>query len=390
METNELPLLLIFGLLFLLGLVADLVGRHTAIPRVTMLIVAGLAVGPMGLDLLPRALVELWFPPLTVLALSLVGFLLGEKLSVSALRAHGGTVIAVTLGETLASLIAVLLALLALGIDPVPAILLAGISTASAPTATFDVVREAGVEGEFADTLLAVVALDDAVALFLFSLSLAAASAIAGEQATLLSLGGGIAEIGGSVLIGAGLGVPMAYLTGRIRPGEPTLAEAMGFVLLCGGLAHWLALSPVLASMTMGAVVASLAKHHERPFHAIEGVEWPFLILFFILAGASAHIEALLLVGGITATYMVFRCLGTSAGAWLAAGIAGAGPATRRWIGLCLYPQAGVSIGMALMAAQRFPAFEPFLLPTILASTVIYEVLTPALTRKALRATASA
>ena len=148
-----------------------------------MLIVAGLAVGPIGLDLLPRALVELWFPPLTVLALSLVGFLLGEKLSVSALRAHGGTVIAVTLGETLASLIAVLLALLALGIHPVPAILLAGISTASAPTATFDVVREAGVEGEFADTLLAVVALDDAVALFLFSLSLAAASAIAGHIA---------------------------------------------------------------------------------------------------------------------------------------------------------------------------------------------------------------
>ena len=133
MQTNELPLLLIFGLLFLLGLVADLVGRHTAIPRVTMLIVAGLAVGPMGLDLLPRALVELWFPPLTVLALSLVGFLLGEKLSVTALRAHGGTVVAITLGETLASLVAVLLALLALGVHPVPAILLAGISSASAP-----------------------------------------------------------------------------------------------------------------------------------------------------------------------------------------------------------------------------------------------------------------
>jgi Kef-type K+ transport system membrane component KefB len=390
METSELPLLLIFGLLFLLGLGADLVGRHTAIPRVTMLIIAGLAVGPIGLDLLPRGLVDLWFPPLTALALSLVGFLLGEKLSVTALRAHGGTVVAITLGETLASLVAVLLALLALGVHPVPAILLAGISSASAPTATFDVVRESGIRGEFADTLLAVVALDDAIALLLFSLSLAVASAIGGENTALWSLGGGLAEIGGSLLIGAALGVPMAYLTGRIRPGEPTLAEAMGFVLLCGGLAHWLELSPVLASMTMGAVVASLAKHHERPFHAIEGIEWPFLILFFILAGATAHIDALLLVGGITAVYMMFRCLGTYAGAWLAAYLARVDPATRRWIGVCLYPQAGVSIGMALLAAQRFPALEPYLLPTILASTIIYEIVTPALTRKALRATRSA
>ena len=385
METSELPLLLIFGLLFLLGLGADLGGRHSVVPRVTMLILAGLAVGPIGFDLLPRDLVDLWFPPLTTLALSLVGFLIGETLSASALRAHGGTVVAITLGETFASLVAVLLVLLALDIHPVPAVLLAGISAASAPTATFDVVHESGVHGDFADTLLAVVALDDAFALLLFSISLAIASALVGDGSILLSLGSGLSEIGGSLLVGAGLGVPMAYLTGRIRRGEPMLAEAMGFVLLCGGLAHWLELSPVLSSMTMGVVVASLAKHHERPFHAIEGVEWPFLILFFILAGASAHAEALSLVGGITLAYMLFRCLGTYAGAWMGAYLTRADRMTRRWIGHCLYPQAGVSIGMALMAAQRFPAFEPYLLPTVLASTIIYEVLTPALTRKALR-----
>jgi Kef-type K+ transport system membrane component KefB len=387
MHTNDVPVLLIFGALFLLGLGADLLGRRSAIPRVTLLILAGLAVGPIGFDLLPRDLVETWFPPLTTLALSLVGFLLGEKLSISALKAHGRAAVAITLGETTATLVAVLLALLALGVHPVPAILLAGIATASAPTATFDVVHEARAHGEFADTLLAVVALDDAVALLLFSCCLAAASAVAGEHSLVSSIGAGAQEIGGSLLLGAVLGVPMAYLSGRIRPGEPTLAEAMGFVLLCGGVATWLDLSPVLSSMTMGAMVASLAKHHERPFHAIEGVEWPFLILFFVFAGASAHADALLLVGGITAVYMLFRCAGTYAGAWLGAYLAETDATTRRWIGLCLYPQAGVSIGMALLAAQRFPAFEPWLLPTVLASTVIYEVLTPALTRRALRAT---
>lgn len=386
MQINELPILLIFGLLFLLGLAADLTGRHTIVPRVTLLILAGLAVGPVGFDLLPRNLIEDWFPPLTTVALALVGFLLGEKLSGSALRAHGRAVLAITLGETAAALAVVLVALLAIGVDPVPAILLAGVASASAPMATFDVVRECGARGEFPDTLLAVVALDDAAALLLFSLALSAAAALAGDYGTLTGLWHGLREIGGSLLLGAGLGVPMAYLSGRIRPGEPTLAEAMGFVLICGGAASWLDLSPVLAAMTMGAVVASLARHHDRPFHAIEGVEWPFLILFFILAGATAHGEALVLVGGITAVYMAARCVGTYAGAWAGARSIRATTSMRRWIGLCLFPQAGVSIGMGLMAAQRFPEHEALLLPVVLASTILYEIVTPAITRRALLA----
>jgi len=386
MHLSEPPILLILGLLFLLGLAADLIGRHTFVPRVTLLILAGLAVGPVGFDLLPQALVRDWFPLMTTLALSLVGFLLGEKMSVTELRAHGRVVLGITLAETTLALVAVALALLAIGVHPVAALLLAGISAASAPTATYDVVHECGIRGEFADTLLAVVALDDAVALLLFSMMMAAASAVDGNHSVMLSLAGGVREIGGSLLLGAALGVPMAYLTGRILPGEPTLAEAIGFVLLCGGLATWLDLSPVLSAMVMGAVVASLARHHDRPFHAAEGIEWPFLVLFFILAGASTHAGALIMVGGITLVYMISRCAGTFAGAWAGAAWADADPAVRKWIGWCLFPQAGVALGMALMATQRFPEFEAFLLPVVLASTVVYEIAAPAVTRRALQA----
>jgi Kef-type K+ transport system membrane component KefB len=386
MAWSESPILLTLGLLFLLGLAADLVGRHTFVPRVTLLILVGLAAGPIGFDLLPAALVSDWFPPMTTLALSLVGFLLGEKLSITELRAHGRLVISITVAETTMALIAVALALLAIGVHPVAALLLAGIAAASAPAATFDVVHECGIKGEFPDTLLAVVALDDAVALLLFSVMMAVAAAVDGSQSVMSSLLGGLSEIGGSLLLGAVLGVPMAFLTGRIRPGEPTLTEAMGFVLLCGGLATWLDLSPVLCAMVMGSVVASLASHHDRPFHAIEDVEWPFLVVFFILAGASAHPGAVLMVSGITVVYMLSRCAGTFVGAWAGADWAGASPALRKWIGWCLFPQAGVALGMALMATQRFPEFAAFLLPVILASTVIYEIAAPAVTRRALHA----
>jgi Kef-type K+ transport system membrane component KefB len=351
-----------------------------------LLILSGLAVGPAGFNLLPEEMLREWFPLLTTVALSMVGFLLGQKLSFRELRSHGKVVMGITIGETTGAVLAVVGVLLYLGVHPVAALLLAGIAAATAPAATFDIVRESGVSGDFPDTLLAVVALDDAWALLLFSLVLAIASALNGDSSPMTATMQGIGEISGSLLFGAALGVPMAYLTGRIRPGEPTLAEAMGFVLLGGGIATWLDLSPILCSMVMGSMVASLARHHERPFHAIEGIEWPFLILFFILAGASAHPQALLAVGGITFAYLVFRCAGSYAGARVGAAWAGADRTTRRWIGLCLFPQAGVAMGMVLMASQRFPEFADLVLPTILASTVIYELVTPVITRRALLA----
>jgi Kef-type K+ transport system membrane component KefB len=178
---NDAPVLLILGILFFLGLAADLLGRHTPVPRVTLLILCGLAVGPAGIDLLPPELIRDWFPPLTTLALSLVGFLLGHKLSINELRAHGTVVLGITVGETTGALLLVATALLLMGVQPVVALLLAGVATATAPAATFDVVKESGIKGEFPDTLLAVVALDDAWALFLFSLMLAVAASVNGD-----------------------------------------------------------------------------------------------------------------------------------------------------------------------------------------------------------------
>jgi len=383
---NDVPILLILGVMFLIGFAADLAGRHSMVPRVTLLILAGLAIGPSGFNLLPAAFVTEWFPILTTLALTLVGFLLGQQMSIKELKKRGKLVISITLGETSGAMLAVGIGLIVLGVNPVVAILLAGISAATAPAATFDIVRESGVKGEFPDTLLAVVAFDDAWALFMFSLMLAGASTLNGDSSAMTSIWYGLREIGGSLLLGAILGTPMAYLTGRIRKGEPTLAEAMGFVLVCGGVATWLDLSPVLSAMIMGSIVASLASHHKRPFHAIEDIEWPFLLLFFILAGASAHLDALMSVGTITLAYMLFRCAGSYAGAWTGASLANASQASRRYLGLGLFPQAGVALGMTLMASQRFPEYASILLPTVLSSTILYELFTPVITRKALKA----
>lgn len=352
----------------------------------TLLLLSGLAIGPAGLAILPDGFVREWFPALTGIALAFIGFLLGQQLSLSALKARGIVVVAISLAKVSAAWLAVALALLLMGADPVIALLLAGIAPATAPATTYDVVRESAATGEFAETLLSVVALDDVWGMLIFIVMLACAGVVNGEAVAGVELAGSLIEIGGSILLGISLGIPMALLTGRVQWGEPTQAEALGFVLLGAGIAQWVGVLPILTAMVMGITVASLASHHERPFNAIEGIEWPCMILFFVLAGASLEIEALLFAGGLTAVYVVFRCAGIYAGTRIGCRITGTSRPTRRWLGLALFPQAGVAIGMALLAAQRFPETASVVLTVIVASTVLLETLGPVLSRQAIRA----
>lgn len=374
--------------MFLIGLAADLIGRFTFLPRVTLLLLGGLALGPTGFALLPEAFLQTWFPALTNIALALIGFLLGQQVSISALRLHGAQIITISIVKVIGTWLVVAAGLFALRADPVIVLLLAAIASATAPTAIYDVVHEFRAKGEFVDTLLSVVAIDDVWGLILFILVMAATGVLAGDASIGAGVASGLREIGGSLLLGIALGIPMAYLTGRVRRGEPMLAEGMGFVLLGAGAAEWFQVSPILTAMTMGTTVASLAKHHERPFHAIEGIEWPFMILFFVLAGASLETAALEHAGFATVAYVVLRCTGIYLGARIGCRIAGADEVTRKWLGLALFPQAGVAIGMALLASQRFPDLASAILTVVLASTIFLEIFAPVVTRQALRASA--
>ena len=381
---HSVVILLTLGGLFVTGLVADLLSRRTFLPRVTLLLLVGFLAGPAVLDVLPDFR-ENWFPVLTRLALVTVGFLLGEKMTLSAFRERGSTVLWMSVGETLCASLAVTGILLALGTSVEIAILLAGIAPASAPAATVDVVRETGAQGEFSETLLGIVAIDDAWGLLMFSILLSLAEVIGGQsggagQAILK----GIWEVGGAVLIGVLIGIPLAYLTGRIEEGEPTQAEALGMVFLSGGLAVWLDVSYILAAMILGATVANIARHHRRCFNAIEGIEWPFMILFFVLAGASLHVDALIKAGLLGTTYIIGRIAGLVLGARVSGRFCHADKTIRHWMGMALMPQAGVALGMALIAGQHFPDLKETIITVVIGSTVFFELLGPVVTRRVL------
>lgn len=373
--------LITLGVLFLAGLVADQMGRVTRLPRVTMLLLLGILIGTSGLDLIAED-VKRWFDEVSIVALTMVAFLLGGSLTRKNLASHGLAIFTISLAIVFATLAIVTIGLSLVGLDPGLALLLASIATATAPAAMTDVIHESGVENGFTTTLKGIVALDDAWGLIVFSVSIVIVDQSNGWKDV---LSGAAWDLGGAILLGCVLGAPASYLTGRLIPGEPLQAEAIGIVFLSAGLALWFEVSFLVTGMTAGAIIANFARHHDRAFHEIEHIQWPFMILFFLLAGAVLEIEALWLLGWAGAAFLLLRIVARIVGGVIGAALGGVPRREVPWYGPALLPQAGVAVGMALVAGERFPDWASAIMAFTIASTVIFEIFGPPITLAAIR-----
>lgn len=378
--------LLTIGGFLLLGLLTSTLGRYTFLPRVTLLLVFGILIGQQVLDIIPSMFLQ-HFDLIANIALLMVGFLLGGKLTRESFQHSAKKILLISISAALITTGIVIAGLLMLGVSLEVAILLGCIAAATAPAAVFDVVMESGEQTPFKELLLSIVALDDVWALLLFGIGMALVSSLNGQTENISPLYMVAREIGGAALLGVLIGLPAAYLTGRIKPGQPILTEALGLVFVCGGLAIWLGVSFLIAAIVLGAVIANLAKHHEYPFHSIEGIESLFLVIFFVLAGASLDLSALNQVSLIGLVYILCRIFGKTLGASLGSQLSKADVPTKKWMGLALLPQAGVAIGMALVASNYFPDYRQILLPVVIGSTVFFEIIGPVFTRLALKRT---
>lgn len=373
--------LLSLGAILAVSILADAVARRTAVPRISLLILVGVGAAfwqPAGEPPL-GALGE----PLIQLALIMVAFLLGGELTRERLRAIGSLVAVVSALVALVSVLVVGLGLAALGYPVVIAVALAAIAVATDPAAVLAGVR-AGRRDETLTVrvLKGVVAVDDAWGIVIFGAAMAVLGWLgAGSGVDAFAHAG--RELGGAIVLGFALGLPAAWLTGRLRPGEPTQVEALALIFIMTGLSDLLGVSGLLLAMVTGAVIANVSSHHTRAFHEIEHIEWPFLVFFFVLSGASLRLEILWPALGLLLAYVVLRLAGRLLGGWLAA----------RWarsrdqslpsgLGLALTPQAGVATGMALLAAERFPAHGPQLMAAAVGGTVLFEFAGPWLVQR--------
>lgn len=369
------PVLIVLGVLFLAALMLDAVGHIVHIPRVTLLMLLGALLGPPALDVLPGFLSGT-HETYAATALTMVAFLLGGSLERRKLSTHGREILSLSLAVVIASVVLVAIVLYLCGLPLVPALALAGISAATDPAATRDVIKQSGRKDRFASNVLGIVAIDDAWGLIAFSLCLMLAGILSGHGAS-EAIMEGLWEAGGGIALGVAIGVPAAFFTGRLRRGEPSLLEALGIVFICAGTALYLHVSYLLAGMVAGAIVVNLAKHHRYPFHEIERIEWPFIVLFFIMAGSSLEVGLLTEIGVIGGLYILARIAARIVGGWVGARVARLSAREGIMTGLALTPQAGVAIGMALVAAERFPDHAQTILAITIASTIIFEIIGP-------------
>lgn len=375
--------LLILGSFLLAGYVAHVVGIRTHVPRVILLLLVGIAAGPAGFNVVPDTTAN-WFPVVTQAALSVVGFELGEKFFGASVKAIGRPLLVLSVIKVIGTALIVLVILLLFGIQLELALILAGIASATDPAATTDVIEEVSASGRLTETTLRLVAIDDAWGIIIFSLMTAMAAALNNDGQAIVLVWVGIEEVIGSILLGAGLALPMSWVTGRATKGELTLIETLGFVFVCGGVASLLGLSYLLACMTMGCVVSNTARHHTRPFHAIKNVQQPFLIVFFLLAGFSVELSSFSTLGIISAAYIIARAIGGISSGYFGARLAGFPAAVQKLIGLCMLPQAGVALGLGLVAAERFPQLAEQIISVTVGTTVVFELIGPLTTRYAL------
>ncbi|MDK8465214.1 cation:proton antiporter [Marinobacter sp. SS13-12] len=380
--------IILLGVILSASIFADALAHRTRVPRISILMLVGIAIafvqqvwiGAQDNDVL-GGLSE----PMIQLALVMVAFLLGSELELRRLRNTGPLILVISLFVIIGGGLLVGAGLLMLGFPLVVAVSLAAISVATDPAAVSESVRERGSAGLVPRILLGIVAIDDAWGIVVFGLSMSVLGWVIGGDGQVALLHA-LWEMGGAILLGVTVGLPAAWLTGRLKSGEPTQVEAIAIILLLAGLSSLLGVSALLASMIAGSLVANLAYHHTRSFREIEHIEWPFLVFFFVLSGASIDLyrvdDAILL----TLAYVLLRLAGRVLGGYFAVMFSPARhEALPRNIGLALTPQAGVAIGMALLAAERFPEYRDSILPVVVASTIVFELFGPVFVKRVLR-----
>ena len=380
------------------GLLFTRIVKLVKLPNVTGYLIAGLLIGPSVLGLIDKATVES-FDMIVTLALGFIAFSIGGEFKLGTLKKLGKNVTVITFFQALGAVAVVFVVLLvaglcgALGEDYLPMVFtLSAIATATAPAATLLVVRQYKAHGPVTETLLPVVAMDDAIGLMIFAIFNAIAVAIAsGETPTVTTmLLDPLLEIFLSLLIGFALGLVVALCTRVFKSRANRLCLCITATVIGVALADMWGLSSLLLCMMIGAVFSNLGFEVDRVLEGPDRWTPPLFMLFFVISGADLDLSILPTVGILGALYIIARALGKYFGAMAGAAVVKADPNIRKYLGLTLLPQAGVAVGMAQIALSEFTALGESdigrkIQAVVLCATLVYEIVGPVLTKISLK-----
>ena len=365
------------------------------LPNVTAYIITGILLGPFCLNIVPSTVTD-GMEFLADIALAFIAFSTGEFFKFETLKKNGGKVVIITILESVfASILIFCLTYFMLGLDLAFSLVLAALASATAPASTVMTIRQTGAKGDFVDTLLQVVALDDVVGLILYSVAISIALAIA-PGAGAFSISNIIIPIATNIVVllaGALFGVVMKLLMPQKRSTDNRLIILISLLFAFCGICALLDVSPLLGCMSMGMIYINIT-NDDKLFKQLNYFSPPILLLFFVRSGICFKLDALVntssAVGSVSlltvgVLYFIVRIVGKYLGAYLGCLVTKKDSKVRNYLGLALIPQAGVAIGLAALGARTLGGEIGNALQTIiLASSVLYELIGPGCAKLAL------
>lgn len=364
------------------GLLLTRVVKLVQLPNVTGYLIAGLLIGPYCFRFItPEALSALDI--ITVAALGFIAFSIGSEFKLAHIKAIGGKILVITACEALGAVILVDVVVSLLGF-PVPmALCLGAIAAATAPAATLLVVRQYHAKGELTSTLLPVVAMDDAVGLMAYALSVSVAKMIQNGDAfsVMNTIVDPLLEIILSLAVGAVIGTLVAISNRFFHSKANRLCISIAAVMLGVAIAQKFNLSHLLLCMAIGATYVNLREDAIQTLEQADSWTPPLFMLFFVISGADLNVTMLPSLGVIGVVYILARVLGKYFGAFIGCTISKTSHKIRKYLGFSLIPQAGVAIGIAQLVVKELPEYGASIQAVILCATLIYELIGPVVTK---------
>lgn len=384
--TSVSAVIISVAIMLLCGFTMTRLTKLLKLPNVTAYILTGIIIGPFCLDLIPEDVIG-GMSFMSDVALAFIAFGVGEFFRLPTLRKNGKKVAIITVFESLmASLLVFVLTFFIFRLDLPFSIVLSALAAATAPASTMMTIRQTKARGGFVNTLLAVVALDDVVGLLAFSAAVSVAVASAGGG---FSAGDILLPILFNIILmatGCAFGFLLKILMTK-RSTDNRLIVSVAFLFAVCGVGAALGVSPLLGCMVMGMTYIN-ASDDDKLFKQLNYFSPPILLLFFVLSGLSFRIDALFTidssVGGVPLLvigilYFFVRIVGKYAGAYVGCLVVKKPASVRNYLGLALIPQAGVSIGLAALAARILGGGIGSMLQTVvLSSGILYELIGPA------------
>jgi Kef-type K+ transport system membrane component KefB len=374
------------ALIFILGFILGRILRKLRLTEVLAYILAGIIIGQVLNFNCPEQLSVI----ITGVTLALVAYIIGLSFSFAFLKRMGKQLVIILIVQVFMTFIATFGFVFLLTRDLPLSIILGSLAPATAPAGTIAVLRDLRATGTLTDLTIALVGLDDALVILIYSVGIRLTEMSLGAEASIsFSFAHPLWEIFGGLGLGAAVGVTISYVMKKIHlSSDHIFLISLAAAFLCWGLAELIEVSAMLTCMALGTAVINLnVQIGNRSNELIDNIMTPVFVLFFAVIGMQMDFSLFRLMWPLIIVYCVGRSIGKITGCSLGGVLSKSEPKIKKYLGLAMLDQAGVAMGLALLAAQALSEYElgGAIITLMATTTVVHGLISPPLIQYAVK-----